>query len=325
MAAMPNGLDPDPQNEVTILQAICLTLGISPRYVEGQTEVVLLRLVLGAISVLVQQGGGGGGDSLPDQSGHAGEFLTTNGSNPDWIALAAGGDMLAATYDPANVAAQFAGASGQAIDGPAFRSALGATTLGTSLFTSANPSAIVYIRVNADNTITLLSNSDFRSSIGAGTSSFTGAYDDLSGKPVLGTAAAAAATDFATAAQGAKADSATQPGDLAAVATSGDYASLTGLPTLGSAAAAATTDFATAAQGASADSAIQPGNGGLVPADTGWTANADAGDKTAAIPTMPDVSALEAISTGFEAWAQAMDKKMKAMEAALATALRPNA
>jgi hypothetical protein len=40
---------------------------------------------------------------------------------------------------------------------------------------------------------------------------------------------------------------------------------------------------------------------------------------------MPDVSALEAISTGFEAWAQAMDKKMKAMEAALATALRPNA
>lgn len=39
----------------------------------------------------------------------------------------------------------------------------------------------------------------------------TGAYADLSGKPTLGTAAAAATTDFATAAQGSKADTALQP------------------------------------------------------------------------------------------------------------------
>ena len=39
----------------------------------------------------------------------------------------------------------------------------------------------------------------------------TGAYADLSGKPTLGTAAAAATTDFATAAQGTKADTALQP------------------------------------------------------------------------------------------------------------------
>jgi hypothetical protein len=39
----------------------------------------------------------------------------------------------------------------------------------------------------------------------------SGAYADLSGTPTLGTAAAAATTDFATAAQGAKADSALQP------------------------------------------------------------------------------------------------------------------
>ena len=39
----------------------------------------------------------------------------------------------------------------------------------------------------------------------------TGAYADLSGKPTLGTAAAAATTDFAIAAQGAKADTALQP------------------------------------------------------------------------------------------------------------------
>lgn len=58
---------------------------------------------------------------------------------------------------------------------------------------------------------------------------FSGLYADLSGKPVLGTAAATAITDYATAAQGAKADTALQN-------------------------AAA---FATAAQGAKADTALQ--------------------------------------------------------------------
>lgn len=49
-----------------------------------------------------------------------------------------------------------------------------------------------------------------RTAIGAGTSTFSGDYDDLTGKPTLGTAAAAATEDFATAAQGAKADTALQ-------------------------------------------------------------------------------------------------------------------
>lgn len=46
-----------------------------------------------------------------------------------------------------------------------------------------------------------------------------------------GTAAAADVGDFATAAQGILADSATQPADLATVATTGAYADLTGKPT----------------------------------------------------------------------------------------------
>lgn len=46
----------------------------------------------------------------------------------------------------------------------------------------------------------------------------------------LGSAATAATGDFATAAQGTKADSAVQPGILAAVATSGSYADLTSKP-----------------------------------------------------------------------------------------------
>ena len=65
-------------------------------------------------------------------------------------------------------------------------------------------------------------------------------FDGTTGKlikdgGVLGTAAFEAATSFATAAQGTKADTAVQPGSLATVATSGAYADLTGKPTLGTA------------------------------------------------------------------------------------------
>lgn len=86
----------------------------------------------------------------------------------------------------------------------------------------------------------------------------THAYDDLTGLPTLGTAAATDATAYATAAQGALADSAVQPADLATVATSGAYADLSGVPTLGTAAATDATAYATAAQGALADTAVQP-------------------------------------------------------------------
>ncbi len=68
---------------------------------------------------------------------------------------------------------------------------------------------------------------------------FSGAYADLSGRPTLGTASAANSDDFATAAQGMKADTAIQPDNL------------------GSAAGADISDFATAAQGSKADVALR--------------------------------------------------------------------
>lgn len=95
--------------------------------------------------------------------------------------------------------------------------------------------------------------------------------------------------NFATAAQGATADTAVQPGDLstvatsgdyddlsnkptlATVATSGDYDDLSNKPTLGSAAAEDTSAFATAAQGALADSAVQPAELAAVQVPTGGT------------------------------------------------------
>jgi len=88
----------------------------------------------------------------------------------------------------------------------------------------------------------------------------------------LGTAAVAATGDFATAAQGTKADSATQPGDLSTVATSGDYDDLSNKPTLGTAAAAATGDFATAAQGTLATNAAPLASPGLTGTPTAPTA-----------------------------------------------------
>jgi hypothetical protein len=41
---------------------------------------------------------------LPSQATHSGKYLTTDGSDASWAALAGGGDMAAATYDPTTVA-----------------------------------------------------------------------------------------------------------------------------------------------------------------------------------------------------------------------------
>lgn len=49
------------------------------------------------------------------------------------------------------------------------RTSLGATTVGSNLFTLTNPSAITFLRVNADNTVSALDAATFRTAIGAGT------------------------------------------------------------------------------------------------------------------------------------------------------------
>lgn len=49
------------------------------------------------------------------------------------------------------------------------RTSLGATTVGGNLFTLTNPSAVTFLRVNADNTVSALDAATFRTAIGAGT------------------------------------------------------------------------------------------------------------------------------------------------------------
>jgi hypothetical protein len=53
------------------------------------------------------------------------------------------------------------------------RTNLGATTIGSNLFTLTNPGAIRFPRFNADNTVSSLTDSDFRTAIGAGTGNGT--------------------------------------------------------------------------------------------------------------------------------------------------------
>lgn len=53
------------------------------------------------------------------------------------------------------------------------RTSLGATTVGSSIFTLTDPSAITFLRINADNTVSALSDVNFRTAIGAGTGNGT--------------------------------------------------------------------------------------------------------------------------------------------------------
>ena len=53
------------------------------------------------------------------------------------------------------------------------RTNLGATTVGGNVFTSTNPTAITFLRANADNTVSWLDAATFRTAIGAGTSTIT--------------------------------------------------------------------------------------------------------------------------------------------------------
>jgi hypothetical protein len=87
------------------------------------------------------------------------------------------------TGTAANVTGTVAIANGGtgATTAPNARTNLGATTLGSNLFTATNPSAVTFIRVNADNTISTLSAADFRTAISAGTVTSIATQDGITG------------------------------------------------------------------------------------------------------------------------------------------------
>jgi hypothetical protein len=77
-------------------------------------------------------------------------------------------DSIDALFDAGPVLKITRGGTGAATAGAA-RTSLGATTLGANLFTVTNPGAITFPRFNADNSVSALGASDFRTAIGAGT------------------------------------------------------------------------------------------------------------------------------------------------------------
>jgi hypothetical protein len=72
------------------------------------------------------------------------------------------------------------GGSGAATAADA-RTNFGATTVGSNLFTLANPSAVTYMRINADNSVSTLDAATFRTAIGAGTGNGSVTSVDASG------------------------------------------------------------------------------------------------------------------------------------------------
>jgi hypothetical protein len=125
------------------------------------------------------------------------------------------------------------GGTGATSDSAA-RTNLGATTVGSNFFTLTNPSAVRFPRINADNTVSSLTDSEFRTAIGAGTgagsvtSVATGA--GLTGGPITTTGTVSVATNGITdtllrqsAAYAVVGRSASTTGDVADIAAGSDH------------------------------------------------------------------------------------------------------
>jgi hypothetical protein len=70
------------------------------------------------LKIIINQGasgGGGGGASLPDQSGNAGKFLTTDGSNASWGTPSGSGDVVGPSSATDNAIARFDTTTGKLI------------------------------------------------------------------------------------------------------------------------------------------------------------------------------------------------------------------
>lgn len=125
------------------------------------------------------------GITLPSGKNLAiGGTLNVTGTSTFTGAITASGGVVGnVTGNATNVTGTVAvanGGTGGTTAGAA-RTNLGATTVGDNLFTLANPSAVRYLQVNADNTVTALTAAALRTAIGAGTGTGTVTSVDVSG------------------------------------------------------------------------------------------------------------------------------------------------
>ena len=121
----------------------------------------------------IQAGATASGSTKTINLGTAGLSGSTTAINiGSAVAGATSTTTLNGTVTLANALAVSSGGTG-ATTAAAARTNLGATTVGSNFFTLANPSAITFTRINADNTVSTLDAATFRTAIGAGTGSGT--------------------------------------------------------------------------------------------------------------------------------------------------------
>ena len=106
------------------------------------------------------------GTALPVTSGGTGA-TTASGARSNLSAASSGANSDITSLTGLTTPLSLAQGGTAATSASTARTSLGATTVGANLFTLANPSAITFVRLNADNTVTALDAASFRSAIGA--------------------------------------------------------------------------------------------------------------------------------------------------------------
>lgn len=145
----------------------------------GGNQITLDDLQVGPPPQPVTEGGGGGGTgtvtsvgmSVPTGLSVAGSPITTSGT---FAVSYAAGYAIPTTAKQTEWDTAYADRlkwDGGATDLVAAtgRTSLGGTTVGQNFFTLTDPSAITFVQINADNTITTMDAPTFRTAIGAGT------------------------------------------------------------------------------------------------------------------------------------------------------------
>jgi hypothetical protein len=133
--------------------------GITP---SANVQSILGAASYAAIRTLMDLEAGTDFLALPTGTPNGSKFLRDDNT---WQSIPGGGDMLAAN----NLSDLVSAATS--------RTNLGATTIGGSIFTLVNPSAVTFLRLNADNTVTAQTAANFRTDLSLVAGTNVQAYD----------------------------------------------------------------------------------------------------------------------------------------------------